>query len=204
MSLAELVNLFRTTTSFDYAKEKPNTSHARGIPVPVKDVSQCYGCTECKDVCPTKCIQVQKDFIKFDYGACLSCGLCVEACPNNVLKNSGFLYAFSTNREDLMVKYPEEKNKIIEVKASRDLSFLKNGFTYREIAAAGNNSVECELNASFNNTFDCDSNGVRAVASPKHADALLFSGPVGQYMEAPLHKAWNTMPDPKVLIACGT
>jgi Ni,Fe-hydrogenase III small subunit/Pyruvate/2-oxoacid:ferredoxin oxidoreductase delta subunit len=186
---------------------------ARGVPIPTRALDKnCEGCRNCVVACPTRAIALPFDGgMTIDYGACLQCGLCVEVCPTHILKNSGNTNVFALNRSHLVTKFlaegtPEPKNKenvSSEVKAFRKLTGGR-GFLYREVAASGNNLVECELNATFNPAFDSESLGIRAVASPKHADALVFSGPVGEAMERPLSTAWSTIPDPKVLIACGT
>lgn len=208
ISFYEVLNLFKKPQNMDYEKASPVNSKARGIPVPTKD--SCSACTLCEKYCPTKAIQVKSnEEIRFDYGACLQCGLCVELCEEKALRNSGFNYVFAFNREELVVEYkkgdfePKEYSIPENVKDFQKLTKNK-GFNYREVAASGNNAVEYELGASFNNVFDSESQMVRNVASPKHADVILYSGPVGKNMEAPLNTAWECTTEPKALIACGT
>ncbi|PJZ71515.1 hydrogenase-4 subunit G [Leptospira perolatii] len=227
MAIYEIVNFFKKPATLNYKKPTPVHGKARGVPVPVKNGS-CEGCSECVSYCPTKAIALNgsqsKSKLVFDYGACLQCGLCVEICPNAILENSGLIYAFTLDREELVVEYengviqenpskplrtnPFEVQETKQERLERREEFKKlthrKGLNYREVAACGNNTVEAELNASFNNVFDSESEGVRSVASPKHADVLLYSGPVSDGMRGPLAKAWDTMPDPKALVACGT
>jgi Ni,Fe-hydrogenase III small subunit/Pyruvate/2-oxoacid:ferredoxin oxidoreductase delta subunit len=208
IALFEIINLIKKHQTMDFDKLSLVHPKARGIPVPKKE--QCSSCGACEEFCPTKAIQVvSKTEIWFDYGACLQCGLCVEVCEDEALDNSGLNHVYSTDREELKIQYihgtfePKEFLPTETVNQFRKLT-KKRGFNYREVAASGNNGVECELSASFNNVFDSEGQMVKSVASPKHADAIVYSGPVGKDMEVPLQVAWNCMPEPKALIATGT
>jgi Ni,Fe-hydrogenase III small subunit/Pyruvate/2-oxoacid:ferredoxin oxidoreductase delta subunit len=210
--LTEIKNIFSKHTSLNFDVLSPLSKNARGIPVPSKVMALqgCRNCKSCEDHCPTKAIQVESEStFHIDYGACLQCGICVNICPNDKLENSNFVYAFALNRDELKITYnkgdfiPKEFPITEDVKKFQKLT-KNRGFNYREVAAGGNNSVECELNASFNNVFDSEGWQIRSVASPKHADAIVYSGPVSENMTKPLQIAWDTMPEPKALIANGT
>ncbi len=210
MSLFEWKNFFSRPATLDYAKASPVQERARGVPVPVKEAGRsCADCGACERVCPSRAVKVEgPGKLAFDYGACLQCGLCTQVCPEQLLEDSGLTFAFAFERDTLKVTFegrdfqPREDTVPESVTRFRELT-RGQGLSYREVAT-GNNTVESELNASFNNVFDSESLGIRSVASPKHADAVLFSGPVGPNMEGPLQTAWDTMPEPKVLVACGT
>lgn len=212
ISLYEIKNLFSKHSTLDYDKASPVNANARGIPLPsgISKGSTCKNCKVCETNCPTGAIRVKSDKeISFDYGACLQCGLCVEVCPEEKLENSGLVYAFALNRDELKINFrdgdfePKEFALSDNVQKFQKLTKTR-GFNFREVAAAGNNTVECEINASFNNYFDSESQAVKSVASPKHADAIIYSGPVSENMKDPLAIAWEVMPEPKALIANGT
>ncbi|MCU0824989.1 MAG: 4Fe-4S binding protein [Leptospira sp.] len=214
-SLLELINLVTKKRNLDFSKLNPIHPVNRGIPVVnPKSKTSCGECKECVDVCPTQVIQKSdNEVLEFDYGKCLQCGICVAYCPSETLINSGFTFTFGFKKEELQITYKEgqffsdAKNTSRDVpKSILDFRQLTNGkgFTYREVSTSGNNSVEAELGASFNSVFDSEGLGIRVVASPKHADAILFSGPVPTRMIQPLQKAFSVTPDPKILIACGT
>ncbi|TGK18872.1 4Fe-4S dicluster domain-containing protein [Leptospira fluminis] len=207
----EVLNIFRPAKNMDFKKVQPTNPNARGIPVPnFKKGTSCLECKACEKVCPTKGIEiVSAKEIVFDYGACLQCGLCAEACGDDKIENSGFIHAYSVDRKALVVSYvdgiPTEYSENVSENVNAFRKITRNtGFQYREVAASGNNSTEAEINASFNAVFDSEASMVRVVASPKHADALVYAGPVGSNMEVPLQIAWDTMPETKALIACGT
>ncbi|MBE0303299.1 NADH-quinone oxidoreductase subunit B family protein [Leptospira interrogans] len=210
-SIFEILNIFRSAKTMNYKKVSPLNPNARGIPIPVLSSNEsCLTCKSCEQVCPTHSLKIiSKDKMSFDYGACLQCGKCSEVCSNGKIIDSGFVHVYSTDRETLQVVYtngmPDEKPEVEteEIKQFRKVT-KKTGFQFREVAASGNNTTEAEINASFNALFDSEASKIRVVASPKHADALVYSGPVGPNMEGPLDTAWETMPSPKALVACGS
>lgn len=208
----ELKSLFGKKINLSYDTWTPKHSSARGIPLPtVLKKMECYTCKDCVEHCPTSAIKKEKDHFVVDYGKCLQCGLCTDVCPNSYWENSGFIGVFALSRSELVLEFQEGtllSSPTNPERTENQLRFQrltkKPGFLYREVAASGNNTVESELNASFNSVFDSEREGIRCVASPKHADAIVYSGPVGPSMETPLAKAFAVTPEPKVLIACGT
>ncbi len=73
----------------------------------------------------------------------------------------------------------------------------------REVDAGSCNGCELEIHALNNPYYDVERFGVHFVASPRHADALLVTGPVSRHMEAALRRTWEATPDPKIVIAAG-
>ncbi|MCW7482411.1 NADH-quinone oxidoreductase subunit B family protein [Leptospira kanakyensis] len=211
--LYELKSFIFPKNVLNFNTTSPVHPTSRGIPVPtVKLKEGSKSLSVSAEVCPTKAIRIVSETeVQFDYGKCLQCGLCTE-CSDGKLRNSGFIYTFALSRDELKVTYISGRmEKVSDLPfplTANQLKFReltkKRGFLYREVAAAGNNTVESELNASFNSVFDSEREGVRCVASPKHADAIVFSGPVGKNMVAPLETAWEVIAEPKALIACGT
>src|SRR5207244_8701950 len=73
----------------------------------------------------------------------------------------------------------------------------------REVDTGSCNACEMEMNALMNPIYDADRFGVHIAASPRHADALVVTGPVTINMEKALKDAYRTTPDPKLVIALG-
>jgi Ni,Fe-hydrogenase III small subunit len=80
---------------------------------------------------------------------------------------------------------------------------LGRSLAIREVDAGSCNGCEIEITALGNPIYDCERFGVRFVASPRHADMLLVTGPVTRNMEIPLRKTWEATPDPKLVVAVG-
>jgi Ni,Fe-hydrogenase III small subunit len=73
----------------------------------------------------------------------------------------------------------------------------------RSVSAGGCNGCELEVNALTNVNFDIGRYGIDIVASPRHADGLVLTGPVTRNMAQALQLCWDAMPEPKLVIAVG-
>lgn len=73
----------------------------------------------------------------------------------------------------------------------------------RHVDAGSCNGCEVEITSAFGPVYDLERYGVRLVASPRHADVLLVTGPVTRNMVDPLQKAYEAMPAPKRVVALG-
>jgi formate hydrogenlyase subunit 7 len=73
----------------------------------------------------------------------------------------------------------------------------------RHVDAGSCNGCELELSGAFSPTYDAEQFGVRLVASPRHADALLVTGVVTRNMAQPLRNALSATPEPRVVVAVG-
>ena len=74
----------------------------------------------------------------------------------------------------------------------------------REVDAGSCNACEVEVNALSNPIYDMERFGIHIVASPRHADMLLVTGPVTRNMELALFKTYNATPEPKLVAAMGS
>jgi Ni,Fe-hydrogenase III small subunit len=73
----------------------------------------------------------------------------------------------------------------------------------RHVDAGSCNGCEIEIGAAFGPVYDAERYGARLVASPRHADALLVTGPVTRNMAEPLRITFEAVPGPKVVVAVG-
>jgi len=90
-----------------------------------------------------------------------------------------------------------------QVKRAIDRRF-RGSLAIRQVDAGSCNACELEIHALNNPYHDIERFGVHFVASPRHADVLLVSGPVSRHMETALRRTWMATPSPKYVIAAGT
>jgi len=83
------------------------------------------------------------------------------------------------------------------------LRILGRALTIRYVDAGSCNACELEAQALGNPYYNVEGLGIRFVASPRHADALMVSGPVSRHMAIALRRTWNAAPEPKLVIAIG-
>jgi Ni,Fe-hydrogenase III small subunit len=83
------------------------------------------------------------------------------------------------------------------------LSILGQALTIRQVDAGSCNGCELEINALGNPYYNLEGQGIRFVASPRHADLLLVTGPVSRNMEMALKRTYDATPEPKLVVAVG-
>jgi len=83
------------------------------------------------------------------------------------------------------------------------LAILGQALTIREVDAGSCNGCELEINALNNPYYNIEGLGIRFVASPRHADMLLVTGPVSRHMEEALRRTYDATPEPKLVVAVG-
>ena len=85
----------------------------------------------------------------------------------------------------------------------RILEVLGRALCIREVDAGSCNGCELEIHALNNPIYNVEALGIRFVASPRHADLLLVTGPVSRHMEVALRRTFDATPDPKLVVAVG-
>lgn len=90
----------------------------------------------------------------------------------------------------------------IEIKRVLDRRFA-GSLAIRHVDAGSCNACELEIHALNNPYYDLERYGLHFVASPRHADCLLVTGPVSRNMEAALRRTWEACPEPRLVIASG-
>ena len=85
----------------------------------------------------------------------------------------------------------------------RILAVLGRALCIRHVDAGSCNGCELEIHALNNPLYNIEGLGIRFVASPRHADLLLVTGPVSRHMEAALLRTYQATPDPKLVVAVG-
>jgi Ni,Fe-hydrogenase III small subunit len=86
---------------------------------------------------------------------------------------------------------------------ARARALLGRALAVREVDAGSCNGCELEISGLASPVYDSERFGIHFVASPRHADLLLVTGPVTRNMEVPLRKTWEATPSPKLVVAVG-
>jgi Ni,Fe-hydrogenase III small subunit len=160
------------------------------------------GADELASVCPVGAIGTKP--VTIDMGKCVFCGECALRYPEKVSFTQDY-YLASNSRDALIVR--EGTNEPVEFDKSAIRKEIQGIFgkslKLRQVSAAGDNSAELELNATRNVNFDLGRFGIEFVASPRHADGIVVTGPISANMAEALQICYDATPSPKIIILCG-
>lgn len=159
-------------------------------------------CHACMEACPTGAIGDDKK-MTIDLGKCLFCSACVSACPTGVLSFSQDYRLSTDKRNDLFILNGQKELKLAGALDKKMKSLFGRSLKLRQVSAGGCNACESDVNVLETIAWDLGRFGIQFVASPRHADGLLVTGPVTQNMELALKKTWDAVADPKIVIAVG-
>jgi len=125
----------------------------------------------------------------------------VDACPTEALTSTGDYRLATSSREALRLRGEplELAQRLSEDVAKR----FGRSLGIRVVSAGGCAGCEAEVNALSNIIFDISRFGVHVVASPRHADALMVTGPVSAHMKGAVEATYRAIPAPKFVIAVG-
>jgi Ni,Fe-hydrogenase III small subunit/NAD-dependent dihydropyrimidine dehydrogenase PreA subunit len=160
----------------------------------------CAANQACITVCPSQAITLQP--LQIDLGRCVLCGDCEPVCPSQKISFSADFKLASTRREMLTVSAARPNIDPVRVSAELHRRYGRS-LKLRSVSAGGCNGCEMEVNALGNVNFDIGRYGIDIVASPRHADGLVLTGPISRNMVEALQICWDAMPEPKLLIAVG-
>ena len=193
------------TTRFPKGAPPPLPERFRGLPV--VDRGRCLeGCDACRDACCRACptgavVRGPDGRLALDLGACLFCGECAEACPANAVSFTRDYRLAARAREHLLIG--PSALRLADALAGDLRRLLGRSLKLRQVSAGGCNACEADANVLTTIGWDLGRFGIQFVASPRHADGLLVTGPVTTGMRLALEKTWKATPDPKIVIACG-
>jgi len=177
----------------------------RGYPE-ISDTN-CSDCNHCLKICPTNAIsKIKINQLTIDLGKCLFCGDCANECKIKKIKFTNKHKLSTTNRDNLKITENQTFDEYYSsaITASKELHKLfGRAFKLRSVSAGGCNSCELELNACSNVNFDMQRFGIEIVASPRHADAIVITGPITKHMASALLDTYNATPAPKLIILVG-
>jgi len=162
-------------------------------------------CDACVPVCPTQAItRTAGAPVALDLGRCIFCAECVAVCPTQAITQTGDHRLAVRRREDLLLGGPGQEQ--VRLAAALDGKLRKlfgRSLRLRQVSAGGCNACEADVNVLGTIGWDLSRFGIQFVASPRHADGLLITGPVTKNMELALKKTWAAVPEPKIVIAVG-
>ncbi len=159
-------------------------------------------CESCISACPVGAISRGEGGPEIDLGRCLFCSACAEACPEGAISFKPEHRMASSSREGLRVG-PGSEPKLALALESKMRRIFGRSLKLRQVSAGGCNACEADVNVLSTVVFDLGRFGVQFVASPRHADGILLTGPVSANMSLALRKTWEAVPAPRIVIACG-
>lgn len=168
------------------------------------NLDECIFCYYCAEVCPVSAVMISRDFeLAAKNRNDLRCSplhagnqpRIARAVPQESAELSPTEFPKESPEESLA-----ELAQKIQVKASK---LFGHSLQIREVDAGSCNGCDYEVNALNNPFNDLERLGIHFVASPRHADMLLVTGPVTRNMEVGLIRTYQAVPDPKLVVAVG-
>ena len=169
---------------------------------PTLDASKCApGCRACTQACPTQSIEAGPGTLRLDMGRCLFCTECTQVCPAGAVTFTREYSLAARRREDLILS--EKAFALADAVNEQARRLFGRSLKLRQVSAGGCNACEADLNVLSTVVFDLGRFGIQFVASPRHADGLVITGPVTRNMRIALLKTYEATPAPKIVIAVG-
>jgi Ni,Fe-hydrogenase III small subunit/NAD-dependent dihydropyrimidine dehydrogenase PreA subunit len=195
--IARLKQGYRTGTFPTTAPKLPERFRGR----PEIDADKCQNCGKCLEICPAKAISTGVNGRCIDTGKCIFCGECATQCPQQVITFGREYRTAAMSRDMLMAE-----NGIYQPQRPTDREFLKfcgKSLKIRQVSAGGCAACELDFNVLGTLAWDMGRFGIQVVASPRHADCILVTGPVSRNMLLALKKTYDAAPRPVWVIASG-
>jgi len=162
-------------------------------------------------VCPSQAITSDSGRYTIDHGRCIFCGRCAERSAEGAIALGRQVELASRSRARLSVEVASDRNgKAVPVplpsagEAADDIRrTLGRSLALRHLDAGSCNACDWELTALLNPVYDIRRLGVDFVASPRHADGVIVTGPVTRNLETAVRRTYEATPAPRVVIAVG-
>jgi Ni,Fe-hydrogenase III small subunit/ferredoxin len=182
---------------------------------PVADPAKCRNCGTCIGKCPTKAITPltgANHSVTFSLDRCIFCRFCEEVCPHGAIRLTNQFELAATDKSRISSGEPDgtggfTSDDRLEIPGRKLNEQIRKRFgrslQIREVDAGSCNGCDNEANALNGPYNDIERLSISFVASPRHADMLLVTGPVSKNMELALIKTYQATPDPKLVVAVG-
>jgi Ni,Fe-hydrogenase III small subunit len=183
-------------------RTQPVSGLFRGRPVIAAEITG-EEKVKASSLCPV--MAIDPDSGSLDMGKCLFCGECSFLLPGKIKFTND--YRIAVNDRVSLVIEPGNDNqiRIDEKKVRKEIrKMFRGALKLRQVSAGGDNSCEMELAATGNVNFDLGRYGIEFVASPRHADGIVITGPVSENMSEALQICYDAVPEPKIIILAGS
>ncbi|ATD81739.1 MULTISPECIES: 4Fe-4S dicluster domain-containing protein [Desulfovibrio] len=192
--------------TLDYPHQQPTLSpRYMGRPslIPV----DCGDCRACYAACPTAALLptegVPGSTPTLDVGRCTFCGACRAACPKQAITFTGEHRMAAFRREDLLIVPGKPVPQPATPPVPGKFAIFRRSLKLRQVSAAGCNACEADCNVLGTLVFDLPRFGIDFVASPRHADGIVLTGPVSENMRLAAIDTYNATPEPRLVVAVG-
>ncbi len=165
-------------------------------------------------VCPSGAISASEAPRRYaiDLARCLFCGRCAEGSPASAIELGRQVELAARRRQSLVVEVELDASARAAAPSPRPSEAqvaepirrtLGRSLQLRHLDSGSCNACDWELTALLNPVYDVRRLGVDFVASPRHADGVVVTGPVTRNLEAAVRRTWEAVPEPRVVIAVG-
>lgn len=151
--------------------------------------------------CPFEALSEADERLQLDLGRCLFCADCPAVCQHRAMQFTGDYRLAVRRREDLLLH--DGTLRRADQLSDKLLRLFGRSIKLRQVSAGGCNACEADLNVLSTLLFDLGRFGIQFVASPRHADGLVVTGPVTENMREALLATYAAMPEPRLVIAAG-
>ena len=164
-------------------------------------------------VCSTSALEIEDAgghlFLTLNYGDCIGCGHCIEAGERAFLAAEK-LSCCGVSKQTLVRRWDVESGTELlssememDAAAKEVRALVGRALNIRQVDGGSCNGCEAEIAALTNPYYDLERFGIHFVASPKHADMLLVTGPITRNMEQAVKNTYEATPFPKLVVAVG-
>jgi Ni,Fe-hydrogenase III small subunit/ferredoxin-like protein FixX len=161
------------------------------------------------EACPTSALSFDGSHLALNYGECIGCGHCIEA-GEGALVAAAKLVCCGVSKPALVRRWEVKSRSeiladapVLAETAERIRTIVGRALNIRQVDAGSCNGCEGEIIALNNPYYDLERFGIHFVASPKHADMLLVTGPVTRNMAEAVRQTYQATPSPKLVVAVG-